>query len=148
MEMSQNGIDSLKSLEGYRSKPYMCSGKHWTIGWGHLIFGQLRWHQLTEDGITKAQAEELLRDDLDFSVKRVNKYVKRELTQNQFDAIVSFTFNVGPGALKRSVLLKRINSGDFEGVPSQMRRWNKSGGRVLKGLKRRRGTEIELWNKK
>ncbi len=148
MDISQNGVDSLESLEGYSAEPYECASKKWTVGYGHRLYSKEARQSAWDMPCSLEDAKAILREDLEFFVKGVNKYVKRELTQNQFDAIVSLVYNIGLGAFKKSTLLKRINSGNFEGVPSQMRRWNKSDGRILKGLKRRRETEIKLWNKK
>ena len=77
--------------------------------------------------------------------KYVEKYVTVSLTQNQFDALVSWTFNLGPGNLKESTMLKKLNQGLYEEVPDEMRRWNKAGGEVLEGLVRRRDAEAELF---
>ena len=90
-------------------------------------------------------AEKILIDDLVEFEGYVNDLVDAELTQNQFDALVAWTFNLGPTNLKSSTLLTRLNSGDLDDVPHQIKRWNKAGGKVLDGLVRRREAEALLW---
>jgi lysozyme len=114
-------------------------GSVWTIGWGHT--------RTAKQGmeITLFQAERLLIRDVKSSVDAVNKYVKVYITQNMFDALVSFTFNVGSGALARSTLIRRLNAGDIEGAANEFLRWVYAGGEVLKGLVRRREAERNLF---
>lgn len=138
-KMGKKGLDLVKRFEGCFLKAYKCPANVWTIGYGHTKTvkpGQL---------ITHEEAEELLKKDMKEFENHVNKLVKVELTQNQFDALVSFTFNVGAGALKRSTLLKKLNRGDYDGAANEFRRWNRGGGRVLRGLVRRRAAEKDLF---
>ena len=97
------------------------------------------------DTCTKDDAEKILIDDLVEFEGYVNDLVDTELTQNQFDALVAWTFNLGPTNLKSSTLLTRLNSGDLDDVPHQLKRWNKASGKVLDGLVRRREAEALLW---
>lgn len=137
---SDSGKNIIKEFEGLRLKPYKCPAGYWTIGWGHRISdGEY------EDGITVEQAEQLLNNDLYRFERHVNKSVEVKLNQNQFDALVSFSFNVGTGAFSKSTLLKKLNNGDYDGAANEFPRWNKGGGKVLKGLVRRRQMEKKLF---
>jgi lysozyme len=144
MKTSQHGLDFIKKHEGFRSKAYpdpgSRDGKPWTIGYGHT--------RNVHKGmvITKTQASSFLRTDLRTAEKAVNGAVKVGINQNQFDALVSFTFNVGTGAFKRSTLLKRLNAKNYTGAAEQFARWNKNDGRVMKGLVKRRKAEAALFN--
>ena len=95
--------------------------------------------------ITQEQAEEMLRDEMAEYEGYVNRLVTVELNQNQFDAMVSWVYNLGGGNLASSTLLKVLNAGDYDGVPAQIMRWNKAGGKVLEGLTRRRQAEADLF---
>ena len=139
VETSENGIELIKDFEGRRLVAYQDSVGVWTIGYGHTKTAH-------EDKlIIKSTADRLLAEDLVEFEKYVEKYVTVSLTQNQFDALVSWTFNLGPGNLKESTMLKKLNQGLYEEVPDEMRRWNKAGGEVLEGLVRRRDAEAELF---
>jgi lysozyme len=98
--------------------------------------------------ITTERAELFLKKDMEEFEDWVDKLVLLDLNQHQFDALVSWTFNLGPTNLKNSTLLKRLNSGDWDDVPNQIKRWNRAGGKVLKGLVRRRNAEALLWEGK
>ena len=91
--------------------------------------------------ITQVQAEAYLKSDLTTYERAVNKYVKVPINQNQFDALVSFSFNCGIGALKTSTLLKKLNNKDYSGAAHELLKWNKSNGKVLNGLTKRRKEE-------
>ena len=137
---SENGIELIKSFEGRRLVAYQDSVGVWTIGYGHTKTAH-------EDKlIIKSTADRLLAEDLAEFEKYVDTYVTVALTQNQFDALVSWTFNLGPGNLKESTMLKKLNQGLYAEVPDEMRRWNKAGGKVLEGLIRRREAEAKLFN--
>ena len=139
METSQNGIELIKEFEGCKQVAYQDSVGVWTIGYGHTktaYEGQLA---------IKKTCEKLLAEDVAEFEEYVNKLVKVPLTQNQFDALVAWTFNLGPTNLKESTMLRKLNYGDYESVPEEMKRWNKAGGEVLNGLVRRREAEAELF---
>lgn len=141
MKTSNNGINLIKRYEGCCLKSYKCPAGKWTIGYGHT-------KNVKKDMvITKQQAIEYLKADLETFEKAVDKYVQVPINQNQFDALVSFSFNCGTGALKNSTLLKKLNSKDYEGAASEFTRWNKSNGKVLTGLTARRSAEKELFSK-
>ena len=141
MHISNEGINLIKQFEGCVLSAYKCPAGFWTIGYGHT--------KNVKQGmkITKEQATNLLKDDLKTYENYVNKYVKVKLNQNQFDALVSFAFNCGGGALKSSTLLKKLNKGDYEGAANELLRWNKANGKVLAGLTRRRKAEKALFLK-
>ncbi len=140
MKTSQKGIDLIKNFEGLRLKAYLCPAKVWTIGYGHtgadvkegLLIGQ-------------AQAENLLRNDLQRFENSVNAYVKVKLNQNQFDALVSFAYNVGIEALSKSTLVKFLNQGLFNQAANQFDRWVNANGKPLSGLVARRAKEKALF---
>ena len=140
MKTSGIGIELIKEFEGCRQVAYQDSVGVWTIGYGHtkdVYEGQL---------VIKKTCETMLAEDLEEFENYVESYVKVELSQNQFDALVAWTFNLGPGNLSESTMLKKLNEGDYESVPDEMRRWNKAGGEVLNGLVRRRDAEAELFS--
>ena len=145
-KIGQKGIELLKHWEqgpqgGFAATTYKCPGNKNTIGWGHVI-------KVTDNitpPITLAQAESLLRSDVEWACEAVNKWVRLELTQNQFDALVCFVFNVGATNFKSSTLLAVLNQGRLDLVPAQFIRWNKSNGKVIKGLTNRRIAEVLLW---
>ena len=140
METSENGIELIKEFEGRRLVAYQDSVGVWTIGYGHT-------KDVWEDRlIIKKTADRLLAEDLAEFEKYVDNLVDVPLTQNQFDALVAWTFNLGPTNLSESTLLKKLNAGDYDSVPSEMKRWNKAGGEVLEGLIRRREAEAALFN--
>jgi|TARA_B100001939_G_C16930771_1_gene613832 lysozyme len=142
MEISKEGIALIKKFEGCELEAYQCSAGVWTIGYGHT--------KTAEPGLVISQehADYLLEGELKEYAEYVNDYVKVELNQSQFDALVSWTFNLGPTNLSSSTLLKRINAEDFADVPHQIKRWNKAGGKVLEGLIRRREAEALLFEGK
>lgn len=138
---SQAGVNLIKSCEGFRNEAYLCPAKVWTIGYGTT--------RNVQPGmtITESQGQELLQDDLVVFEKAINEQVKVPLTQNQFDALVCFVYNVGQGNFKSSTLLKKLNAGEYSAVPEELQKWTKGGGKVLPGLVKRRQAEAELWNK-
>ena len=139
MECSQEGISLIKKFEGCRLESYLCSASVLTIGYGHT-------KDVTENmRITQETADTYLQNDVKEFDSYVNDCVKVPLTQNQHDALVSWTFNLGVGNLKSSTMLKVLNEGKYDQVPSEMRRWNKAGGKTLEGLIRRREAESLLF---
>jgi lysozyme len=137
---SDNGLALLTDWEGGRKLvAYIDSGGVWTIGVGHT--GGVR----KGDHITAAQCDALLREDVKQAERAVQK-VKVPLTQNQFDALVIFTLNVGVAAFLESTLLRLLNGKAYDMVPGQMKRWNKDNGEIVQGLTNRRQKEINLWN--
>lgn len=141
MKVSQECVDLVKFFEGFEANAYLCPANVWTIGYG-------RTRNVREgDVVNEMQAERDLLEELDEFADQVLNTVKVELLQHQLDALTSWTYNLGVGNLSSSTLLKKLNTGDYESVPSEMVRWNKAGGKVLAGLTRRREAEAELWAK-
>ena len=136
---SEKGIEFIKSYEALVLKAYDDSTGVWTIGYGHTA-GVMPGMEITE-----SQAVEFLQADLKRFEESVNRYVTVPLTQNMFDALVSFTFNLGAGALKRSTLLKKLNCGYITGAAGQFERFVYAGGKVMRGLVRRRAAEKEIF---
>jgi lysozyme len=142
MKISQSGIDLIKRFEGCKLKSYLCPAGVWTIGYGHTA--NVRKNQI----ITSEQASAMLMSDLLQFERAVNAMVAVPLKQGQFDALVSFAFNLGSGALAGSTLLRKLNSGDYKGAADEFPRWNKAGGKVLEGLSVRRRAERALFGGK
>lgn len=140
--ITQNGIDLIKRFEGFSAKVYICPAGYPTIGYGHVV----KPYEDFSVGIDEAQAEELLRQDAVIAERAVLRLISVPLTDGQFDALVSFTYNLGGGALQRSTLRRKINREEHAEVPEQFMRWVWAGGRKLKGLVRRRKAEISLYN--
>ena len=144
MRMSAAGLATVKEFEGLRLKAYKCPAAVWTIGYGHTSAAGNP--IVTPDlVITKEEAEETLARDMEQYEEGVHKYVKVDLTQGQFDALVDFAYNAGVGALQKSTLLKKVNAGKFDEVPAEFMKWTKGGGKELPGLVRRRRAEVKLW---
>lgn len=141
MLLSENGKNAIKAFEGLYLTAYRCPAGVLTIGWG-CTEGVYEGMMITLD-----QAEQMLDRELAKFVKAVNDLVDVPLSQNQFDALVSFSYNVGIAALQRSTLLRKLNAGDYAAVPAELARWNKGGGKVLSGLVKRRSAEAALWRK-
>lgn len=148
-------IDKLVELEGLRQKVYLDSATKKTIGIGHLLTvdelltSKIKIRGKYYDysmGLDIDLCKKLCEQDLDRFCEAVDELVEVDLTQNQFDALVIFCFNVGIRAFSKSTLLKLLNQGDYKSVPGQLLRWNKSNGKVIAGLINRRDAEIKLWN--
>ena len=142
MKISEEGISLIKRFEGCRLEAYKCSAEVLTIGYGHT--GGVK----EDDTISQPEADKLLEQDIAKFEKYVNVNVAVELNQSQFDALVAWTFNLGVGNLRQSTMLKKLNEGDYQSVPSEMKRWNKAGGKTLDGLIRRRKAEGLLFENK
>lgn len=144
MKTSANGIAHIKEFEGFRGKRYLCPANKPTIGYGHVIVDSERatlWNvELNEDQATKLLMKDLVRFE-----DAVSAMVAVPLTQGQFDALVSFAYNLGEAKLRSSTLLKLLNAGDYEGARKQINRWVYSNGKKLDGLIRRRARETEMF---
>ncbi|CAM8556988.1 lysozyme [Enterobacter hormaechei subsp. xiangfangensis] len=144
MQTSDKGVALIKQFEGCKLTAYQDSVGVWTIGYG--------WTQPVDGkpiraGMTIKQetAERLLKTGLVSYESDVSRLVKVGLTQGQFDALVSFTYNLGARSLSTSTLLRKLNIGDYAGAADEFLRWNKAGGKVLNGLTRRREAERALF---
>jgi GH24 family phage-related lysozyme (muramidase) len=150
MGISENGIHLIKQFEGFRKFLYNDPVGHCTIGYGTLVHkGMCNGTEPLEykAGISEQRATELLIKKVEQFAEAINALVHVPLNQNQFDALVSFVYNVGAGALQRSTLLKELNRGNYEKVPFELRKWVKAAGRTLPGLVKRREAEAALYQK-
>lgn len=137
---SAKGIKLIHSFEDCKLTAYLCPAGAWTIGWGATgpgIVKGLTW--------TQKQADDRFAADLGRFEKAVNTLTGGVTSQAQFDALVSFAYNLGEGSLKTSTLLRKHNEGDYTGATKEFARWNRAAGKVLKGLVRRRAAEAELY---
>ncbi len=139
MKTSKEGILLIKKFEGCELEAYQCSADVWTIGYGHT------YNVKEGDTCSQKDADRILAEDLEEFEGYVQEAVGVPLKQNEFDALVAWTYNLGPGNLRSSTMLKRLNDSRFDEVPSEMRRWNKAGGKVVNGLVRRREAEALLF---
>lgn len=155
MKVGERGKHLFKDWEGLVTHVYLDSGGEPTIGIGHLLTRSERTSgkivirgRATQyrDGLSEQQCWHLLEQDLEDVEKTVNQAVMVPLNQNQFDALVSFTFNVGDTAFCDSTLLRLLNQRQYDQVPAQLIRWVRDNGQVVQGLVNRRQKEIALWN--
>jgi GH24 family phage-related lysozyme (muramidase) len=146
MKTSNDGVELIKGFEGLRLSAYDDGVGVWTIGFGTIKYPNGVRVKRGEK-CTKVQAEQYLRNDLITFENAVNQLVKAPLNQNQFDALVSFTYNLGETNLRSSTLLKKLNAKDYKGAAAEFLKWNKAGGKVMSGLVKRRKTEMELFLK-
>lgn len=144
--ISERGIKLIQKWEGLYLKAYRDSVGIWTIGWGSITNPALGINVFPGLVITREEAEAFMKRELEEKCANVARLVKVPLSQNQFDALVSFAYNVGWGALQKSTLLKLLNRGDYTAVPNQLRRYSYAGGKQLRGLLNRRLDEIRMWN--
>jgi lysozyme len=143
MKTSAQGLDLIARFEGFSPVPYLCPARVLTIGYGHVI---TRADAIKfKDGISKQIALALLSLDAAIAERAVQRAIKVPLSQAQFDALVSFAFNLGGAALYRSTLRQVINRGDIEAAPAQFRKWVWAGGSKLPGLIRRRAEEARIF---
>ena len=140
MKTSAIGILLVKTFEGYRDEAYICPGGKWTIGYGHTK------NVKQGDTCTQSEAEEYLKEDLKVAEDAINAQ-GLSLSQQQFDALVSFVYNIGTGNFQSSTLLKRLrqDTEDYETLEYEWKRWKYSNKQVLKGLVRRRAAEWSLY---
>lgn len=144
MQISYNGVEFLKEREGFRDKAYKDTGGVWTIGYGTTkVDGRPVDAGLT---CTKQQATEWLKADLSWAQTAVNKLVRVPLKQNQFDALVSFVYNIGEYAFSRSTLLRLLNAKQYDRVAMEFDRWIYDNGKVVHGLQVRRNFERALFS--
>lgn len=146
MQISFNGIQFLKRWEGFKAEAYKDTGGVWTIG-----YGTIKWMgKPVEQGMkmTEKEAELALQADLAWAQTAVNQLVRYPLTQNMFDALVSFVYNVGESAFRRSTLLRLLNQGRVADAAKQFERWKFDNGKVVQGLLNRREAERALFERK
>lgn len=143
LKISENGKKMIKDFEGLGLEAYRCTSGVWTIGYGHTGGGRV----CKGDFISKQTADELFEKDIKEFEDAVNRLVIVPLTQNQFDAIVSFCFNIGYGdkGFGGSTMRRLLNSGDYKGAAEQFMRWVYSGGKISEGLRKRRAKEKKVF---
>ena len=148
MRLGSKGLELIKSFEGFYSKPYLDPIGIPTIGYGATYYPDKRKVTMKDKPLTEKEASDLLRVMMTNYENDVKRLVKRELNQNQFDALVSFTYNLGGANLGKSTLLKKVNANPCDKtIKDEFLKWNKAGGKVLNGLTRRRNAEAELYFK-
>lgn len=146
MTTSDKGIDIIKRHEGFRAKPYLCPAGVPTIGYGSTFYPDGCKVTLQDKPVTEAEATALLAAALEGFEGAVNDLVTATITQVQFDALVSFVYNVGRNAFVKSTLLRKVNANPNDPtIYAEFARWNKGGGKVLPGLVKRRKEEAELY---
>lgn len=141
MRTSHAGLTLIKRFEGFSARPYRCPAGYMTIGYGHVVLPGEVW----EDAIDEDAAGRLLAVDVMVAERAVMRFIDAIKEQARFDALVSFTFNLGAAALQRSQLRQAVNRGDDEAAARQWVRWVYAGGRVLPGLVARRQAELGLY---
>ena len=139
------GIEIVKSFEGLALRPYVCAGGVNSVGYGAIRSSTGGPIDPDMEPISETEAEALLIRDLESSEGWVSRLIKTALTENQYSALTSFTFNVGAGALQRSTLRMNLNSEEFQGAADEFPNWHRAGGRILAGLVRRRVAEQTLF---
>lgn len=140
-QVSAQGLALIRAFEGFSATLYRCPAGLPTIGYGHVVADAA----LYAGSISHVEAERLLAGDAALAAEAVGRLVMAPLTQGQFDALVSFTFNLGAGKLQASTLRRVVNRGEHNAAPAQFRRWVYAAGRMLPGLVRRREAEIALY---
>lgn len=141
MNFSQNGLNLLKILEGFRANAYQDVAGYWTIGYGCRISDP----SLYPNGISEQDAETLLMSHAQPTENAINEHVTSTLTQNQFDALTIFTYNVGIEAFIESTLLRLVNDSNFAAAALEFKKWDHAGGKVVEGLLDRRLKEQTLF---
>jgi len=145
-KLSQKGVDLIKQFEGLSLVPYVCAGGINTIGYGNTYYMNGKKVTLQDPKITQQQAEELLKNSLSTYEKAVDSFCRDDISQSQFDALVSFCYNLGAGNLQKSTLIKKVNVNPNDvTIADEFMKWNKANGTVLKGLTRRRQAEANLY---
>jgi lysozyme len=139
--INAQGLGLIKHFEGLSLEPYMDDNDGWTIGYGHLYPRGVA----IPDKITEAEAETLLMTDVAWAERVVDGAAPDSLTDNQFSALVSFVYNIGPCNFRKSTLFKKLIQGDIAGIPYEIMRWVKDDGKVMKGLIKRRIAERKLF---
>ena len=147
MKASKKCLEMLAHHEGIRQKPYKCPAGLWTIGVGHLIGDGKSLPDSCNRTFSLEEVYAILAKDVIRFERGVERLITIPLTQNQMDAIISFTFNLGIGCLQRSSVRQKLNRGDKEGAIESLLKYNKASGKVLKGLDNRRKDEAALFNK-
>jgi len=142
MRLDDKGYKLITGFEGLKLKPYLCSAKIPTIGYGNTYYKDGKRVTMLDDAITKEEAFEMFKEIADRFALAVNRQLKKPVTQNQFNSLVSFAYNVGTGAFIGSTLLKKVNINPNDpSIKTEFLKWNKAGGVVVNGLTIRRNQE-------
>ena len=141
--ITEDGLRLIRRFEGFSATPYICPAGYPTVGYGHVVKPQEM--ERFAAGITEDEANALLQKDVGVAERAVLRLISVPLTDGQFDALVSFTFNLGAGALQRSTLRRKINREEYAEAAPEFLKWVWAGGRKLKGLVRRREAEAALY---
>lgn len=146
MILDNRGYLLITKFEGLKLKPYLCSAKIPTIGYGNTYYPDGKRVTLLDKDITKKEAFDMFKEVANRFAKRVDELVTSNLNQNQFNALVSFAYNVGTGNFASSTLLKKVNKNPNDlTIKDEFLRWNKAGGKVINGLTNRRNEEAILY---
>ena len=145
MKLSVEGLNLIKRFEGVRNRPYRCSAGLWTVGVGHLIGDGKSLPESWDRTFTEEEINALLVRDLSRFERGVGMYIKVPLRQHEYDALCSFAFNLGLGTLQRSTLRQKINRNDKEGAAKEILKYCRAGGKIIKGLQRRREAEYQMF---
>jgi len=144
MKLNDDGYLLITGFEGFSAEPYYCSARVPTIGYGNTYYPDGKRVTMNDKPITKEKAFEIFKHIADKFALAVNKYLKKPVTQNQFNSLVSFTYNIGLAGFAGSTLLKKININPNDlSIKIEFNKWNKAGGKVVKGLTTRRNKEQE-----
>jgi len=145
LHINEAGMELIKHYEGWRESVYLCSAARPTIGYGSTWDRYGNAITLDHSNITKKQGEYLLQREVRHSETAIRRLIKAELTENMFSSLCSFIYNVGSGNFQKSTLRMKLNRGQYESAADEFPKWRKAGGRVVKGLVRRRKQERELF---
>jgi len=156
MKISKKGIDLIKHFEGVKNRPYLCPALLWTIGVGSVLYPEQAKLPMDSRKSYPLKAEhnrvwsddeidKLFLTDVYRFERGVERYITVSLTQGQFDCLVAFSFNLGLGTLQKSTLRQKLNRQDYEGAIESLLKYNKAGGKILKGLDLRRKAEAALF---
>lgn len=140
MRTTERGLALIRAFESFQAVPYLCPAGYWTIGYGHVIRPNETFTSLGQDG-----AEALLAQDVARAERSVRRLIHVILSPGQWDALTSFTFNLGGGALQRSTLRAKVNREEHDDVPAEFLKWVWADGRKFAGLIRRRAAEAQLY---
>lgn len=145
-KLSQKGLELIKQFEGLSLTPYLCPANIVTIGYGNTYYPNGQKIKLTDPAITQIVAEAFLKHSLSTYEKAVDSFCRDDISQSQFDALVSFAYNLGPKALQGSTLIKKVNANPKDvTIADEFMKWNKANGKVLVGLTKRRQAEANLY---
>jgi lysozyme len=148
MRPSINCLEIIKEFEGFSAAPYLCPANVPTIGYGSTFYKNGKKVKISDPKITIGEATEILEAVVDSFALQIDKIITAKINQNQFDALVSFSYNIGVSAFKNSTLLRKLNLGENNSViVSEINKWNRANGNVLAGLTRRRQAESKLFTK-